>query len=56
MIKDNINYFIQYFASPSQYLTYLYDVETMIHSFVIQNVSEKASSKLNSTTIINSTK
>ena len=56
MLKDNINYFIQYFASPSQYLTYLDDVETMIHSFVIQNVSEKASSKLNSTTIINSTK
>jgi len=37
MIKDNISYFIQYLASPSQYQNYLDDVETMIESFEIQN-------------------
>ena len=36
MIKDNINYYIRYFASPSQYQNYLDDVETMIQSFEIQ--------------------
>ena len=36
MIKDNINYYIRYFASPSQYQNYLDDVETMIQSFKIQ--------------------
>jgi len=37
MIKENISYFIQYLASPSQYQNYLDDVETMIESFEIQN-------------------
>ena len=37
MIKDNINYYIRYFASPSQYLKYLDDIEFMIQSFEIQN-------------------
>ena len=27
MIKDNINYYIRYFASPSQYQNYLDDVK-----------------------------
>lgn len=36
IIKDGINYYIRYFASPSQYLKYLDDVETMIQSFEIQ--------------------
>jgi hypothetical protein len=36
MIKDNINYYIRYFASPSQYQNYLDDVESMIQSFEIQ--------------------
>ena len=36
-IKGNINYYIQYFATPSQYLNYLDDVTTMIDSFEIQN-------------------
>jgi len=33
MIKDNIIYFIQYLASPSQYQNYFDDVETMVESF-----------------------
>ena len=37
MIKNNINYSIRYYASPSQYLNYLDDVEFMIQSFEIQN-------------------
>ncbi len=37
MIKDNINYYIRYFASPSQYQNYLDEVESMIQSFEIQN-------------------
>jgi hypothetical protein len=36
IIKDGINYYIRYFASPSQYLNYLDDVESMIQSFEIQ--------------------
>ena len=36
MIKDNINYYIRYFASPSQYQNYLDEVESMIQSFKIQ--------------------
>ena len=36
MIKDNINYLIRYIATPSQYLNYLDNVETMIDSFEIQ--------------------
>jgi len=45
MIKDNINYYIRYFASPSQYLNYLDDVEIMIDSFKIQKEDRKSSSK-----------
>ncbi|MGH9979987.1 MAG: hypothetical protein ACRD6U_00360 [Nitrososphaeraceae archaeon] len=41
IIKDGINYYIRYFASPSQYLNYLDDVEIMIQSFEIQNKTEK---------------
>lgn len=36
-IKDNLNYFICYLASPSQYLNYSDEVRTMIDSFEIQN-------------------
>ena len=45
MIKDNINYYIRYFASPSQYQNYLDDVEIMIDSFEIQKEDRKSSSK-----------
>ena len=36
-IKNDINYFIEIIASPSKYLKYFDDVETMIDSFEIQN-------------------
>ena len=41
MIKDNINYLIQYIGTPSQFQSYLDDVTTMIDSFQIQTSYKK---------------
>lgn len=41
-LKDGIHYYIQYFASPSQYKHYLPTIDSMIRSFEIQNEDNKA--------------
>ena len=40
-LKDGIEYYIQYFASPSQYKHYLPIIDNMVKSFEIQDLDNK---------------
>ena len=44
-LKDDTNYFLQYFASPSLYKHYLPIIDSMIESFEIQDLNNKTAAQ-----------